>query len=96
MAKSYPRLFGISDYEEKELFSVQEVAEFICSEGKNSDVSIYQENGLLLLNTFGLFLNKITDMEYREELLKVLVPMQEEIEENMFSDDEGMGGMQYE
>ena len=93
MAKSYARLFGISDYDERELFSVQEVAEFICEEGKHSDVSIYQENCALLLNTFGLFLNKITDMEYREELLKVLIPMQQEIEENMGSEDIGMGGM---
>ncbi len=93
MAKSYARLFGISDYDEKELFSVKEVADFICEEGKNSDVSIYQENGSLLLNTFGLFINKITDMEYREELLKVLIPMQEEIENNMGSEDAGMGGM---
>ena len=80
MAKSYARLFGISDYDERELFSVQEVAEFICEEGKHSDVSIYQENGTLLLNTFGLFLNKITDMEYREELLKVLAPMQKKLD----------------
>ena len=93
MAKSYARLFGISDYDERELFSVQEVAEFICEEGKHSDVSIYQENGTLLLNTCGLFLNKITDMEYREELLKVLIPMQQEIEDNMCSEDVGMGGM---
>jgi hypothetical protein len=32
-------------------------------------------------------------MEYREELLKVLIPMQQEIEENMGSEDVGMGGM---
>ena len=93
MAKSYARLFGISDYDERELFSVQEVAEFICEEGKHSDVSIYQENSALLLNTFGLFLNKITDMEYREELLKVLIPMQQDIEDNIGSEDVGMGGM---
>lgn len=93
MAKSYERLFGISDYDERELFSVQEVAEFICEEGKHSDVSIYQENGTLLLNTSGLFLNKITDMEYREALLKVLIPMQQDIEDNMGSEDVGMGGM---
>ena len=93
MAKSYERLFGISDYDERELFSVQEVAEFICEEGKHSDVSIYQENGALLLNTFGIFINQITDLEYREELLNTLIPMQREIEENMESEDEGMGGM---
>jgi hypothetical protein len=93
MAKSYTRLFGISDYDEKELFSVDEVAEFICKEGKHSDVSIYQENGTLLLNTFGIFINKINDMEYREELLKTLIPMQQEIEDNTDSEDVGMGGM---
>lgn len=93
MAKSYARLFGISDYEEKELFSVQEVAEFICEEGKKSDVSIYQENGSLLLNTYGIFINKITDLEYREELLNTLIPMQRDVEDNMGSEDEGMGGM---
>ena len=93
MPKSYPRLFGISDYEEKELFSVQEVAEFICEEGKHSDVSVYQENGTLLLNTFGFFINKITDLEYREELLNALIPMQREIEANIGSEDVGMGGI---
>lgn len=93
MAKSYTRLFGISDYDEKELFSVDEVAEFICKEGKHSDVSIYQENGTLLLNTFGIFINKINDMEYREELMETLIPMQQEIEDNMDSEDVGMGGM---
>jgi hypothetical protein len=93
MAKSYTRLFGISDCDEKELFSVDEVAEFICKEGKHSDVSIYQENGTLLLNTFGIFINKINDMEYREELLKTLIRMQQEIEDNMDSEDVGMGGM---
>ena len=93
MAKSYSRLFGISDYKEKELFSIQEVAEFICEEGKRSDVSVYQENGTLLLNTFGIFINKITDLEYREELLNTLIPMQREIEANIGSEDVGMGGI---
>ena len=94
MAKSYYRLFGISDYDEKELFSIEEVAEFICKEGRRSDVSVYQEDGSLLLNTFGVFINKINDMEYREELLKVLIPMQRQLENEMYSDDDiGMGGM---
>jgi hypothetical protein len=29
-------------------------------------------------------------MEYREELLKVLIPMQHEVENAIFSDDESM------
>ncbi len=94
MAKSYSRLFGISDYDEKELFSTEEVAGFICKEGQRSDVSVYQEDGSLLLNTFGVFINKINDMKYREELLKVLIPMQRQLENEMCSDDDiGMGGM---
>ena len=94
MAKSYSRLFGISDYDEKELFSIEDVAEFICKEGRRSDVSVYQEDGSLLFNTFGVFINKINDMEYREELLKALIPMQRQLENEMYSDDDiGMGGM---
>jgi hypothetical protein len=32
-------------------------------------------------------------MEYREELLKVLIPMQQDIEYNMGSEDVGIGDM---
>ena len=46
--------------------------------------------GKELLDTFGIYINKISDMEYREELLKVLVPMQHEVENAAFSDDEDM------
>ena len=84
------KLYGISDNTEKELYSLEDVAEFICKEGVNSDVSIYKTDGSLLLNTFGTFINKITDMNYRERLLEVLVPMQRTLEDNMSSDDEAM------
>ena len=46
--------------------------------------------GKELLDTFGIYINKISDMEYREELLKVLVPMQNEVENAAFSEDEDM------
>ena len=46
--------------------------------------------GKELLDTFGIYINKISDMEYREELLKVLVPMQREIENAALSDGESM------
>lgn len=46
--------------------------------------------GKELLDTFGIYINKISDMEYRDELLKVLVPMQQEVENAAFSEDEDM------
>ena len=46
--------------------------------------------GKELLDTFGIYINKISDMKYREELLKVLIPMQHEVENAAFSDDEDM------
>ena len=78
--KTYNKLIGISDNTRKELNSIEEVAQFICKEGLKSDVCIEKEDGSLLLDTFGTFINKITDIEYREELLKVLVPMQKKLD----------------
>ena len=78
--KIYNKLIGISDNTRKELNSTEEVAQFICKEGLTSDIRIEEEDGSLLLDTFGTFINKITDMEYREELLKVLVPMQKKLD----------------
>ena len=71
---------GITDNTRKELNSTEEVAQFICKEGLKSDVRIEKEDGSLLFDTFGTFINKITDMEYREELLKVLVPLQKKLD----------------
>ena len=89
------KLYGISNNTEKELLTIEDVASFICEEGAHSDVSIYRTDCSLLLNTFGIFINKITDAEYRDKLLEVLIPMQRQIEDNMTSSDEGisMGGM---
>ncbi len=39
------------------------------------------ENYEKILSTFGIYLNRIDDMEYRSELLKELIPMQYKIEE---------------
>ncbi len=78
--KVYDKLIGISDNTRKELNSIEDVAQFICKEGLTSDVRIEKGDGSLLLDTFGTFINKITDMEYREELLKVLVPMQKKLD----------------
>ena len=75
----YKKLYGLSDRETKELYSIEEVAKFIVEEGLHSDVKILTEDGETLLDTFGIFINKISDMEYREQLLKVLIPMQQNL-----------------
>ena len=56
--------------------------------GAHGDVSVTYENNRTFLSTCGINLNQISDMAYREELLKLLIPMQkavdgsEEIDEN--------------
>lgn len=80
----YPILYGYSGNKCVELHGVNEVAKFICTEGLTNDLTITTPFDTLLLNTFGTFINQITDMEYREELLKVLIPMQHEAEAKAF------------
>ena len=86
MAKEYPLLFGYANDVQEELHNVNEVANFIMKHGVNTDVTITTPFDNLLLNTYGIYINHITDMEYREELLKVLVPKQMAIFD--ISDDE--------
>ena len=89
-AERYPHLVASAIDDTKRLHNVQEVAEFICKHGQYGDVRITTMEGKELLDTFGIYINKISDMEYRDELLKVLVPMQHEVENAAFSDDESM------
>ena len=79
MAKEYPLLIGHSAKGNKRLHNVKEVADFIMKHGLYSDVTVTFEDNSPLLDTYGFYLNKINDMEYSEELLKVLVPMQEAV-----------------
>ena len=90
IAERYAYLLGSAIDGNRRLHNVQEVAEFICKHGRYSDVRITTMEGKELLDTFGIYIKKISDMEYREELLKVLVPMQHEVENAVFSDDESM------
>ena len=90
VAERYACLLGSAIDGNKRLHNVQEVAEFICKHGQYGDVRITTMEGKELLDTFGIYINKISDMEYREELLKVLIPMQHEVENAAFSDDEDM------
>lgn len=80
MSKKYDVLIGYSSKAPQELHSVKEVAEFICKEGLHDDLLITEKDGTFVLDTFGIYINKIADMKYRTELLKILVPMQNKLE----------------
>ena len=83
MDEKYPRLIGCTENAKTELHSVKEVAEFICKNGLVEDLKILTPSGMQFITTFGLFLDKIADLEYRTELLKILIPMQKEIEQGI-------------
>ena len=53
---------------------------YICEKGVSGDVTITYEDGTPFLNTFGIYIDRISDMEYRSELLKVLIPMQKALD----------------
>lgn len=79
--KRYPVLYGYSAISiKKPLRNIQEVAEFIIEYGQKGDVAIHEEYGRLVLNTVGIYLNKVTDHEYMRELMKILAPMQKEVD----------------
>ena len=85
----HPRLIGMSHHDERELNSIEEVAKYICEKGVSGDVTITYEDGTPFLNTFGIYIDRISDMEYRSELLKVLIPMQKALDgtEEIFDPD---------
>lgn len=94
MAKEYTLLIGKSGDKKQELHNKEEVADFICTEGLKNDLQIFRTDGVQLISTFGVLIDRILDMEYREELLKVLLPKQIEVycsdnvEENISEDSE--------
>ena len=68
--------------------SAQEVADYIVKEGLQSDLMITTPFDLPLITTFGPYIDKINDYEYREKLLEVLIPKQLEMEQGMGSDED--------
>ncbi len=79
MAKEYPLLIGHCYRGHKRLRSINDVADFIMKHGKYGDVNITFEDGRFFLDTYGIYIKNIIDQEYREELLKVLVPKQQAV-----------------
>ena len=80
IANKYPVLYGYAGETTKELRGIQEVAQFIVEYGLENDIVITREGHVFFLSTFGIYINRIVDLEYREELLKVLAPMQQAID----------------
>lgn len=86
--QKYPLLTGLSQKEDVKLHNIQEVACFICHYGLEEDLIILKEDGTLFLSTFGIYIDQICDMDYRDELLQILVPMQHELDGTEFEEEE--------
>ena len=68
-------LMGYSKDESKQLQSVEEVADFICKNGKHGDVTI-TNNGEPFITTIGIYLDKVADIKYRAQLMPILTKKQ--------------------
>src|SRR5690554_505271 len=64
-----------------ELKTIEDVANFIVSDG--NDKIITNELDQTVITTFNIYINKIVDKEYRNELLPILIPLQEGILKNV-------------
>ena len=80
MKEKYPVLIGHSARACKKLFTMEQVADFICEQGLYGEVTIET----LLISTYGIYLDKVTDMEYRAQLLEILEPKQHALEKAEF------------
>ena len=71
-------LIGHFEGESKQLKSVEEVAEFICKNGKRGDVTITND-GEPFITTIGIYLDMVADIRYRSQLMPILTKKQEQI-----------------
>ena len=71
-------LVGYFEGESKQLKSVEEVAEFICKNGKRGDVTITND-GEPFITTIGIYLDKVADIRYRSQLMPILTKKQKQI-----------------
>lgn len=71
-------LVGYFEGESKQLKSVEEVADFICKNGKRGDVTITND-GEPFITTIGIYLDKVADIRYRSQLMPILTKKQKQI-----------------
>jgi hypothetical protein len=60
MKEKYPVLIGHSAKTCKKLFTMEQVADFICEQGLYGEVTIETPEGLMLIFTYGIYLDKVT------------------------------------
>lgn len=77
--EKYPLLIGRSMIGNRRLHNTAEAADFICMSAEYGDTTITDVNGITVLTTYGMYIDKAVDTEYRDELLKALEPKQEEL-----------------
>ena len=70
--------YGCDD-EPAELTDVRKISEFIINNGLYGDITMYKKDtGEFVLSTIGIFIYQIADMDFRNELLTILVPLQQQ------------------
>lgn len=80
-------LIGYSMTENRQLKNIDEVADFICKNGKRGDVTI-TNNGEPFITTIGIYLDKVADIKYRVQLMPILTKKQEQIFTELDADSE--------
>lgn len=75
------KLVGHSINGNRNLRSINDVAEFIMWHGKYGDVEITTDFGEPFIRTDGTHIKYVSDMEYRDKLLEIIDTMQQEQEE---------------
>ena len=71
-------LVGYAEGERKQLKSIDEVADFICKNGKSGDITIMND-GEPFITTIGIYLDMVADIRYRSQLMPILTKKQEQI-----------------
>ena len=71
-------LIGYSMTENRRLKNIDEVADFICKNGKRGDVTI-TNNGEPFITTIGIYLDKVADIRYRAQLMPILTKKQSQV-----------------
>ena len=81
-------LVATSDGEEITIENnIDSVASAICKYGLMGDITVNTED-YIVLNTFGIYVDRCCDSEYMEKLRPALVAKQLEIEAEAFADNE--------
>lgn len=81
------KLIGRAVDGNRNLRSIEDVADFIIRHGQYGDIEIVTENHTPFMKTQGIYISQIDDTEYRDELQKILTPMQKEIEMQISDSD---------